>query len=107
MKRIYLSGPMSGMPELNYPAFHHAARTLRDMGFEVENPADIPPPNDAPTWGDWMRKALSMMLECDAVAMLPGWERSLGAREERRVAFEVVGMPCFTLAEWLAGEAEA
>ena len=42
MKRIYLSGPMSGLPELNFPAFHAEAARLRALGFEVVNPADFP-----------------------------------------------------------------
>ena len=41
--RIYLSGPMSGWPDLNFPAFHAAAALLRGQGFEVVNPAEINP----------------------------------------------------------------
>ncbi len=33
MKRIYLSGLMSGLPELNFPAFHAEAARLRALGF--------------------------------------------------------------------------
>ena len=33
MKRIYLSGPMSSLPELNFPAFHAEAARLRALGF--------------------------------------------------------------------------
>ncbi len=29
--RIYLSGPMSGIAESNYPAFNRAARLLEEM----------------------------------------------------------------------------
>ncbi|WP_457825134.1 DUF4406 domain-containing protein, partial [Staphylococcus aureus] len=35
MTRIYVAGPMSGLPELNFPAFHAAAAELRAQGFDV------------------------------------------------------------------------
>ncbi|MCY1527250.1 hypothetical protein D9M68_623110 [compost metagenome] len=40
MKRIYLAGPMTGLPEFNYPAFHAEAARLRALGYQVENPAE-------------------------------------------------------------------
>lgn len=40
IKRIYLAGPMTGLPEFNYPAFHAEAARLRGLGYQVENPAD-------------------------------------------------------------------
>ncbi|MCW5262333.1 DUF4406 domain-containing protein [Verminephrobacter eiseniae] len=44
MKRIYISGPMSGgLPDLNFAAFHAEARRLHALGCEVVNPADINP----------------------------------------------------------------
>ena len=40
MPRIYLAGPMTGLPEFNYPAFHAEAARLRQLGYHVENPAE-------------------------------------------------------------------
>ena len=40
-KRIYISGPMTGMPEHNFPAFHAAADRLRKAGWSVVNPAVV------------------------------------------------------------------
>lgn len=39
--RIYVSGPMTGKPEFNYPAFNAAAKRLRDEGHFVINPAEL------------------------------------------------------------------
>lgn len=105
-RRLYLAGPMTGHPDLNHPAFHEAARLLREQGFEVGNPAEIPPPNASPTWEDWMRAALAMMLTCDAIALLPGWGQSRGALEEHRIAHWTLGLICLPVVDWLAGETD-
>lgn len=81
--RIYIAGPCTGLPLMNYPAFHAEAARLRDMGFVVENPAEGP---ELPTWEAYMRRALRQMLTCDLVALLPGWEASRGATIERQTA---------------------
>jgi hypothetical protein len=79
--RVYLAGPMTGLPEFNYPAFIAEAARLRAMGFEVENPAENPLPADAP-WQLCMRAAIRQMVGCDMVATLPGWDKSQGAQLE-------------------------
>lgn len=85
MKRIYIAGPMTGLPELNFPAFHAAAAALRAQGHHVENPAEI---NAGPKaqWLDCMRMDIARLVTCDAVYLLPGWEKSRGAKVEHRLA---------------------
>lgn len=85
---IYISGPMSGIPELNYPAFNHAAENLRERGYEVVNPAGLPSPKPVGenTWEEFMRADLAVLLNCDMIYMLRGWGVSRGARLEYTVA---------------------
>ena len=85
MTRIYIAGPMSGLPELNYPAFHAKATELRALGHHVENPAENPEPH-CRSWLGYMRMALVQIARCDAVVMLPGWSKSRGACIERQLA---------------------
>ena len=91
--RCYLSGPMTGLPEMNYPAFHAEAARLRELGYIIENPAENPAQS---SWTAYMRLAIRQMLTCDKVALLPGWKRSRGALIEHWIAI-ALGMrarPC-------------
>lgn len=94
MKRIYVAGPMTGLPELNFPAFHAAAAELRAQGHHVENPAEINPDHAVP-WVECMERDLPRLMTCDAVFALPGWEASKGARIEvcvaRSLGLEILG----------------
>jgi hypothetical protein len=92
MKTIYLSGPMTGLPEQNYPAFHAEAERLRALGYHVESPAENPTPHCG-TWSGYMRFALSQMITCELVALLPGWVDSRGATLEHYVARKL-GIEC-------------
>jgi len=89
MKRIYLSGPMSGLPGLNFPTFHSMTASLRAVGHTVTNPAEINP--EGGTWTDCMRRDIAALMDCDTVATLPGWENSKGAKLEVLIA-EKLGM---------------
>ena len=83
--RIYLSGPMTGLPELNFPAFHAAAALLRAEGREVVNPAEITLDATA-DWHACMRADVAALATCDAIALLPGWHTSRGAQLELHIA---------------------
>jgi uncharacterized protein DUF4406 len=87
---FYLAGPMSGLPDFNYPAFSKTAAALRARGFTVINPAENP--RQGGSWAEYMRDSLVMVSGADAVALLPGWEASKGARLEVHCAREL-GMP--------------
>lgn len=95
MKRIYLSGPMAGIPEHNFPAFMAHAAQLRAAGYDVVNPAEID--NSGKTWEGCLRADLREMCTCDAIALMPGWEASKGANLELHVAhrlgMEVMHLP--------------
>ena len=88
MKRIYISGPMTGMPDLNFPAFHAEAARMKGLGYEVVNPAEL---NTDPTmeWSECMRHDLAALLTCDALALIDGWQKSAGAHLEMHVAHRV------------------
>ncbi len=96
--KLYIAGPMSGLPEFNYPAFHAAAEQLRGLGYEVESPAE-PGQVDGWDWLDYMRRGLRQLLACDGVALLPGWHNSRGATTECNVA-ESLGLPTRRIDDW-------
>lgn len=81
MTRIYLAGPMSNKPDLNYPLFHAEAFRLRALGYEVANPAENPEP-PCGTWQGYMRMAIAQLVTCDMIALLPDWQDSRGTMVE-------------------------
>jgi nucleoside 2-deoxyribosyltransferase len=85
--KVYLSGPMTGLPDSNFPAFRRYAARLRAEGFEVISPAELHVGDGGPlTWEQYLRKDLRELLTCDAIALMPGWENSRGANLEAHVA---------------------
>jgi len=80
--KLYIAGPMTGIKDLNFPAFHAIAATLRAAGHEVENPAEINPDPTA-EWTDCMFADLKALSTCDGIVMLEGWQQSPGAQIEK------------------------
>lgn len=111
--KVYLAGPMTGIPQFNYPVFDAAGADLRAQGIEVVSPAELDDPetrrmalaspDGAPgsgsangeTWGDFLARDVKLMSDTplDAVVVLPGWEKSRGARLESFVARAMNGIP--------------
>ena len=86
-KIVYLSGPMSGLPDLNYAAFHKAAGILREEGATVINPAESFGGDKTLHRGQYFRHDFAVIAAvCDTMVMLPGWMDSRGAKGEIVVA---------------------
>jgi len=90
--KVYLSGVISlgGIlgPEAiakNLQIFRDAEQVLASQGHVPLNPGSIDGQPDW-HWRDWMKPALAMLLSAEAIALLPGWEQSPGARLEWEVA---------------------
>lgn len=86
-KRVYISGPMTGLPGLNFPAFNTEALRLEGMGYDVVNPVDLCV--NPTSWEQCMRIDLAALLTCDMIALLPGWQKSRGAHLEVNIAHQV------------------
>ena len=91
--KIYICGPMTGLPDHNFQSFHAAAKELRAQGHTVTSPAEIDH-RGATSWADYLRRDIRAMMECDTIAILPGADNSKGATLERliasRLGFEVI-----------------
>jgi hypothetical protein len=95
---VYIAGPMRGYDKYNFPAFDVAAAKLREKGFRVISPAEIDRedfenPEELPE--HYLDRAflnrtavrdITALTECDAIYLLRGWEKSVGANAELAVA---------------------
>jgi hypothetical protein len=112
IQTVYIAGPMTGIPQFNFPEFDDAALVLRADGYTVVSPAEMDDPEtrraamDSPdgapgsgssngeTWGDFLARDVKLIADggIDAIVVLEGWERSKGARLETFVAY-LKGLP--------------
>ncbi|MFZ4835924.1 DUF4406 domain-containing protein [Rouxiella sp. Mn2063] len=81
--KIYIAGPMSGLPDFNRPEFNVARTLLKLDGHSVLSPAILP---DGFEQREYMDICIAMVRCVDCVYMLKGWEKSAGARAEHALA---------------------
>ena len=110
---------MSGIKSFNYPLFDQVAGWLREDGHEAFSPAEMDDPDtrakaiaskdgilvdgalNGDTWGDFLARDVKLIADSpiNAICLLPGWEKSRGARLEAFVAISL-GYPAY---EWEHG----
>lgn len=113
--RVYLAGPMRGLPEFNFPAFDAGDATLTALGHVVFSPAErdrrkgfktegLTGHENLAKLGFDLRKALAadtayIAQYANAVALLPGWQKSAGVAAEVALA-HALGLPVGELADF-------
>ena len=100
--KIFISGPMRGIPYYNFPAFDAARAAFEEAGFDVVTPADLDSEigieaMDLTETTDWnvktgfdvraaIKRNIDALLDADGVVFLEGWGGSLGCNIERLIA---------------------
>lgn len=96
--RVYVAGPISlggtcppEQMQAYIARFHEAAEQLRISGHDPQIPIhpDDETEGEGRSWVWYMRRALQIMLSCEAILLLPSWERSKGAVIEHGIAVEL------------------
>lgn len=98
----YLGGPMTGIPQFNFPRFHEVGDILRAQGYNIISPAEVDEPetgaaalaspDGAPgtgtangeTYEDFLGRDLIIVTlpTCRGMICLEGWQNSRGATAE-------------------------
>ncbi len=112
-KAYYLAGPMSNIPQFNYPAFFRIAEKLRARGLTIQSPAELDSPEtvaaalasidgslgsgvvNGETWGDFLARDVKLIADkVEGIIAMPAWHKSKGARLEVFVAM-LAGKPVY------------
>ena len=94
LKRVYVSGPMTGKPNENEAAFTEATEELQFRGYAVCNPHDTSELLGELTHAQYLRFDFERVLEADFLVALLGWEESMGALSELLMAVRM-GVKCW------------
>jgi hypothetical protein len=90
--KVYISGPIAHY-DLNErkATFKCIENALLELGLEPVNPFNNGVPDDA-HWRDHMKADIALLLQCDRIYLMSGWELSKGCKLELDVASSV-GIP--------------
>ena len=95
-RKIYIAGPMRGLPDFNYQKFNAVEAELAANGWNVSNPVKIGEKfgtaeeinGSAILLEAVMQSELLAVKLADAIFLLRGWQHSEGARMELAAALE-------------------
>lgn len=91
--KVYLAGPMSGIPEYNYPHFNRVAKMLREQfKLEVVSPAEQgfkDSPFGNVKYDEVLKLCINLIEDVDAIVLLEGWTNSYGAKQELKAALDL------------------
>lgn len=99
--KIYLSGKITGVKDLNKPKFEAAEKLLitcnkyKNVYVHVYNPHKLDDKHDK-SWGGYMRECINALTLSDEIYMLDDWRGSRGALVELFVA-KCLNIPIYSI----------
>lgn len=85
---VYISGPMTGIPDDNIPLFNKVAAKLQEHKIPFVNPPGLHDMDGGNTpWRDYLRIDIAAMMGCRSIILLPDWVTSRGVRKELEAAW--------------------
>lgn len=85
----YVSGPMQGYLENNFPAFARITEALREAGILCLSPHEIEH-GDYIAWQAFLRRDIyEMTRKCQGIILIKGWPQSQGAGLESNIAIRL------------------
>jgi len=101
--KVYIAGPMSRLPQFNFPYFDGVAKLLREHGYTVVSPAELDDDEFRArvmahnitgfetdllgAWADCLSRDVKLITDdgIEGIVLLHGWEKSRGAKLEAYV----------------------
>jgi len=98
IKKVYLSGPMTGVPNKNFGEFNRVAALLRKNGYEVINPVEFG--DESKGWQFNIKRDIKLIIdeEPEGIVLLDGWQDSKGVTVELFIG-NTLDILVFTLVE--------
>jgi hypothetical protein len=94
MKKIYISGKITGIENEAFKLFAEAEKKLQAQGYETVNPMTLKHEHDK-SWHSYMKEDIKALCECDQIFMLKNWQQSKGAIIEHFIAIDLGLEVCY------------
>lgn len=93
MKKIYIAGKVTGLPQDTViKKFADLQINLERCGFKVINPIEVVSDFNTP-WNEAMKLCIKALVDCDAVYLMDCHTQSVGAMIEMQLAVNLK-IPC-------------
>ncbi len=94
--KIFIAGPMRGYENYNFKKFDYTEEILKELGFEVVNPArisrkfkEVDVNSDIAVYNKMVDMQQEAERTCNAILLLDGWQWSKGVALEVQTAVEL------------------
>lgn len=90
----YISGPMTNLPDDNWPVFIYAGKYLSGKLINPANPHGSILKKDKSSfdWYDYMTEDIYDLVKCNKIVLMPGYSRSTGAQIEIFIGEKLLGI---------------